>query len=70
MGAAESLVEEGVNGGCFDAEDVGGMGDCLTRMAGLDGLQREKLGTASVRILEVRCPTKAFGQGLAEVLKG
>lgn len=69
VGAAEELVDEGVNGWTFDAEDVGEMEKSLRKMAGQSEEQRLAMGAASATILEERCPTAAFGQGLAELLR-
>lgn len=66
-GAAEELVDEGVNGWAFDATNVTEMVDCLTRVTELDEEARAALGQASKRILEERCPTEAFGLGLANL---
>lgn len=68
VGAAEELVDDGVNGWKFDAQKVSSMAECLVKVAGLDDRQRLAMGAASVRILDERCPTEAFGRGLAEIL--
>jgi glycosyltransferase involved in cell wall biosynthesis len=67
VGAAEELVDDGVNGWCFDAENVEAMAQAMTRMAGLSDVERLACGHASVRLLEERCPTAAFGLGLKEL---
>jgi hypothetical protein len=56
-----------VNGWCFDAENVEAMAQAMTRMAGLSDVERLACGHASVRLLEERCPTAAFGLGLKEL---
>ena len=68
VGAAEELVDDGVNGWIFDATDVGAMEECLARVSALDEEARAAFGQASERILEARCPTEAFGRGLADLL--
>lgn len=69
VGAAEELVDDGVNGWTFDATHVAEMADCLMRVSALDDEARAACGQASVRILEERCPTEAFGRGLAEIIE-
>jgi glycosyltransferase involved in cell wall biosynthesis len=68
VGAAEELVDDGVNGWKFDASDVESIANCLSNVAALDAAQRMAMGAASTKILEERCPTEAFGRGLAEIL--
>jgi 1,2-diacylglycerol 3-alpha-glucosyltransferase len=68
VGAAEELVDDGVNGWCFDAENVEEMAECLRRITDLSEDERLDFGSASARILEERCPTEAFGKGLADIL--
>ncbi len=69
VGAAEELIDQGVNGWTFDAENSTEMAECLQRIAGLNDGDRTAMGAASARILEERCPTEAFGRGLAELLQ-
>jgi 1,2-diacylglycerol 3-alpha-glucosyltransferase len=66
VGAAEELVDDGINGFNFDAEDVEAMSACLARVVVLDEESRKRFGDASMRIVEQRCATQAFGQGLAQ----
>lgn len=68
MGAAEELIEEGVNGWTFDAQSTRAITKALEKMAALTATQRTDMGNESSRILEERCPTEAFGQGLIELL--
>ncbi len=68
VGAAERLVDDGVNGGLFDAMDVGSITQALNRIIALDSDGLQAMGAASLKILEDRNPLKAFGVGLAEVL--
>jgi glycosyltransferase involved in cell wall biosynthesis len=67
VGAAEELVDEGVNGWTFDAEDVDAMARLMVQISAFN-FQLSAFGAASARILEERCPTAAFGRGLAELL--
>ncbi|MGC6458297.1 MAG: glycosyltransferase, partial [Akkermansiaceae bacterium] len=69
VGAAEELVDDGVNGWAFDAADVGQIAEAMGRIAALEFEEISALGQASVRILEERCPTEAFGQGLKHLLR-
>lgn len=68
VGAAEELVVDGVNGWIFDAESVEEMAYALGRMATLTTEARGAMGETSRRLLEERCPTRAFGDGLAKLL--
>ncbi|MGE9269981.1 MAG: glycosyltransferase family 4 protein [Verrucomicrobiales bacterium] len=70
VGAAEELVDDGVNGWTFDAENMDEMAECLTKVAGLDVAGWQAMADASERILEERCPTHAFGEGLGDLLRG
>lgn len=65
VGAAEELINEGVNGWTFNPREVNELRNHLVKMAGLDNLSRQQFGYASTRILEERCSTAAFGRGLA-----
>ncbi len=64
VGAAEELVDDGVNGWTFNASDSGQIAEAMNRIAALEFEQISALGQASLRILEERCPTEAFGEGL------
>jgi glycosyltransferase involved in cell wall biosynthesis len=68
VGAAEDLIEEGVNGWTFDSASVEEMAECLRKVAARSVTERDALGSSSRRILEERCPTEAFGSALAELL--
>ena len=68
VGAAEELVDEGVNGWVFDPSNVAEITACLGKIAEMSDEARLAMGAASTRILEERCPTAAFGRGLAELL--
>jgi glycosyltransferase involved in cell wall biosynthesis len=68
VGAAEELVEDGVNGWKFDALSVDSISENLKKMATLSPDERDHMGKESFRILQERAPTKAFGEGLAKLL--
>ncbi len=68
VGAAEELLDDGVNGWKFDAGSVEDMAGAMGRMASLTPSAHASMSEASRRILEERCPTKAFGEGLARLL--
>jgi hypothetical protein len=69
VGAAEELVDDGVNGWCFDAENVDEMAALMRKISAPD-FPLAECGAASTRILEERCPTAAFGTGLGDLLNG
>ena len=68
VGAAEELVDDGVNGWKFDPTDVGVMAGLMGKISAFD-FPLSALASASRRILEERVPTAAFGHGLAKLLK-
>ncbi|MFM7180235.1 MAG: glycosyltransferase [Verrucomicrobiales bacterium] len=68
VGAAEELIDEGVNGWVFEASNVEEMAGELIRMAALTSAARAEMGKASRRILGERFPTREFGEGLAKLL--
>ena len=68
VGAAEELVEDGVNGWKFDAENVAEMAQRMVAISASD-FPQSAFGAASLRILEERSPTSRFGTGLGEILK-
>ena len=68
VGAAEELVEDGVNGWKFDAQSVDSISETLKKMATLSQDERDHMGKESFRILQECAPTKAFGEGLAKLL--
>lgn len=69
VGAAEELLEQGVNGWKLDTEDVGAISAALEKTATLTREQRHSMGQESLRILKERAPLKAFGEGLARALE-
>jgi len=68
VGAAEELVEDGVNGWKFDAQSVDSISENLKKMATLSPDERDHMGKESFRILQECAPTKPFGEGLAKLL--
>ena len=68
MGAAEELLEEGVNGFCFDPRSADAITEALIRLASLPLEQLKAMGFASDALIEQRRPTAAFGEGLLQLL--
>lgn len=68
VGAAEELVEDGVNGWKFDPNDVEALADVMQRVSEPD-FPLSDFSSASRRILEEVAPTAAFGKGLAGLLQ-
>jgi glycosyltransferase involved in cell wall biosynthesis len=68
VGAAEDLVDDGVNGWKFDATDVEELAGLMSRISAPD-VPLSAFSSASRRILEERCQTRAFGEGLAGLLR-
>ena len=69
VGAAEELVEEGVNGRTFPAESIKAMSHALFLTAGSGNEALVRMGRESSRILAERAPAKAFGEGLARIFE-
>jgi 1,2-diacylglycerol 3-alpha-glucosyltransferase len=67
VGAAEELVDDGVNGWKFDPTDVKALADLMLSVSTQRPERLESMGFASCRILAGRAPT-AFGHGLASLL--
>jgi len=68
VGAAEELVDDGMNGWKFSPENVAGMAAVMQTISAFN-FPLSAFGAASRRILEARSPTRAFGEGLARLLK-
>lgn len=68
VGAAEELIEDGVNGWTFDAGSVDEMAKAMRKVACLNPEEVTAMGEASVRMLEERGPVAAFGMGLSALL--
>jgi glycosyltransferase involved in cell wall biosynthesis len=68
VGAAEDLVVDGVNGFRFDPLRSEAMADALIHLASLPLDRIEAMGTASAALIEERCPTAAFAEGLHQLL--
>ena len=68
VGAAEELLEEGVNGFFFDPDGAHSIAAVLQRFLALNPEEQQALGQASAFLLAERCPTSAFGKGLASLL--
>jgi glycosyltransferase involved in cell wall biosynthesis len=69
VGAAEELVDDGVNGWKFDATNFEEIADLMLRVSDPE-FPLSDCGDASRRILEERAPASAFGKGLAGILAG
>jgi glycosyltransferase involved in cell wall biosynthesis len=69
VGAAEDLVDDGVNGGHFDPENPDELAQLMVKISGLN-FPLYAFSTASRRILEERAPLSAFGEGLLQLLQG
>lgn len=68
VGAAEELVEDGVNGWKFDPTNVEELAHMMSRISAAE-FPYSAFSSASCRILEERAPTRAFGKGLADFLQ-
>jgi glycosyltransferase involved in cell wall biosynthesis len=68
VGAAEELVDEGVNGFCFNPRSIEAITEALIRLACLPRERIEAMGAASDALIEQRCPTAAFAEGLHQLL--
>ncbi len=64
VGAAEELLEEGVNGWTFDPNSVESMAQALLRVTKLSGDERNRMGIESRNLLTERYPVESFGKGL------
>lgn len=69
VGAAEELLDDGVNGYCFDPTSIASMTHALARFMALTPKQRKQMGLLSRQLLADRCPTSTFGQGLSTLLR-
>jgi glycosyltransferase involved in cell wall biosynthesis len=68
VGAAEELLDDGVNGYQFDATSTTSISLALSRFLALTHEQRQQMGKMSERLLAARCPTLSFGKGLYPLL--
>ena len=64
VGAAEELVDVGVNGWTFEPTDTAQIAILISRVSTLPDKHLQEMGQASQQILEERCQTSAFGKGL------
>jgi glycosyltransferase involved in cell wall biosynthesis len=67
VGAAEELVDDGVNGWKFDAGNAEELAQLMAKISDFR-FPILDLRAAGVEILEKRCPTRAFGNGLSGLL--
>jgi glycosyltransferase involved in cell wall biosynthesis len=65
VGAAEELVQEGVNGFSFDPEDLEGLAGLMAQMAGISVEKRLAMGKASERLILEWGPER-FARGAEE----
>ena len=70
VGAAEELVVEGKTGYLFDPSSVEEMARALAKIVGMEPEERLAMGRAAYERVERMAPLKAFGEGLAKLLRG
>jgi glycosyltransferase involved in cell wall biosynthesis len=70
VGAAEELVVEGKTGYLFDPSSVEEMARALAKIVGMEPEERLAMGRAAYERVERMAPLKAFGEGLARLLRG
>lgn len=70
VGAAEELVIEGKTGYLFNPKSIEEMADAMVKIVGMGPEARLAMGRAAFEQVERVAPLKAFGEGLAKVLKG
>ncbi len=69
VGAAEELVIDGFNGSKFDPKSSASIANSIVKITQLTAAQLTKVGHDSLVHLEKICPTRAFGVGLAKLLR-
>ena len=67
VGAAEELVQEGVNGFSFNPDDVEGLAELMAKMAGMSVVKRLAMGRASERSILEWGPER-FARGAQEAV--
>jgi glycosyltransferase involved in cell wall biosynthesis len=68
VGAAEELVQEGVNGFSFDPDDVEGLAGLMAQMAGMSVEKRLSMGKASERLILEWGPER-FSRGAQDAVR-
>jgi glycosyltransferase involved in cell wall biosynthesis len=68
VGAAEELLDHGLNGFAFDPGSVASISEAILALASLPPVRLRAMGAASERLLQQRCPTSAFADGLLQLL--
>ena len=68
-GAAEELVIDGENGWKFNPKSSASIANSIVKITQLTAAQFTKVGHNSLVHLEKICPTRAFGDGLAKLLR-
>ena len=69
VGAAEELVIDGFNGWKFDPKSTHSIADLILKVATLSPAESTLLGQNGFTHLEKQCPTRAFGDGLKNLLQ-
>jgi glycosyltransferase involved in cell wall biosynthesis len=70
VGAAEELVVEGKTGYLFDPKNVEEIAAALVKIGAMEPEERLAMGRAAYERVERMAPLKAFGEGLARLLRG
>lgn len=68
VGAAEELLQPGLNGFGFDPHSVNAIAAAIIELASLNSSRLQAMGHASATLIEERCPTAAFAKGLQQLL--
>jgi glycosyltransferase involved in cell wall biosynthesis len=68
VGAAEELVQEGVNGFSFDPDDVEGLAGLMAQMAGMSVEKRLSMGKASERLI-LEWGSERFSRGAQDAVR-
>ncbi len=68
VGAAEELLEPGLNGFCFDPQSVDAIVEAVIALASLPPARLRAMAAASDALVEDRCPSSAFAEGLHHLL--
>lgn len=68
VGAAKTLLEEGVNGFSFDPFEKFSISRAMIKFSSLSNLEQDIMRKASREILEHKYPASAFGEGLARLV--
>ena len=69
VGAAEELVVDGVTGYLFDPRNTQEIADAMAKVVEMPPEARSKMRRAACEMVELKVPTRAFGEGLAKALR-